>query len=184
MSEDAPVNIAAALQRPFMASQALLRMQSKLHRRAATEGGRRFDDVYNLVADPCFLVTAWERVRENRGAKTAGIDRATVRSIEESAVNEPYESETLPPTGSPRRYHHTTLTNPRPSRRTSRKYLSQLVLRRGVVRTTTTTVSSASWCGSSSRATAAEKTPTVRVGVAVDADSPVRRHTGPPPRRW
>jgi len=84
MSEDAPVNIGAALQRPFAAGQAVLRMQSKLHRWAATDSGRRFDDVFNLVADPCFLVTAWMRVRENRGAKTAGIDRATVRSIEAS----------------------------------------------------------------------------------------------------
>ena len=85
MSEDAPVNIGAALQRPFAASQRVLSMQTKLQRWAVTDGGRRFDDVFNLVADPCFLVTAWERVRENRGAKTAGIDRATVRSIEESA---------------------------------------------------------------------------------------------------
>jgi RNA-directed DNA polymerase len=85
MSEDAPVNIGAALERPFAAGQQVLRMQTKLHRWTATEGGRRFDDVFNLVADPCFVVTAWMRVRENRGAKTAGIDRATVRSIEDSA---------------------------------------------------------------------------------------------------
>ena len=85
MSEDAPVNIGAALERPFAASLKVLSMQTKLHRWAVTDGGRRFDDVYNLVADPCFLVTAWERVRENRGANTAGIDRATVRLIEQSA---------------------------------------------------------------------------------------------------
>ena len=85
MSEDAPVNIGAALGRPFAASQQVLSMQAKLHRWAGADGGRRFDDVFNLVADPCFLVTAWERVRENRGAKTAGVDRATVRSIEQSA---------------------------------------------------------------------------------------------------
>jgi RNA-directed DNA polymerase len=85
MSEDAPVNIGAALERPFGAHLKVLSMQTKLQRWAGTDGGRRFDDVFNLVADPCFLVTAWMRVRENRGAKTAGIDRATVRSIEESA---------------------------------------------------------------------------------------------------
>ncbi|WP_085266421.1 group II intron reverse transcriptase/maturase [Mycolicibacter longobardus] len=79
------MNIGAALQRPFAAAQKVLSMQTKLHRWAATDGGRRFDDVFNLVADPCFLVTAWERVRDNRGAKTAGVDRATVRSIEDSA---------------------------------------------------------------------------------------------------
>jgi RNA-directed DNA polymerase len=85
MSEDAPVNIGAALERPFLVHQRVLSMQTKLQRWAVTDGGRRFDDVFNLVADPCFLVSAWERVRENRGAKTAGIDRATVRSIENSA---------------------------------------------------------------------------------------------------
>jgi RNA-directed DNA polymerase len=85
MSEDAPVNIGAALVRPFAVHQRVLSMQIKLQRWAVTDGGRRFDDVFNLVADPCFLVAAWERVRENRGAKTAGVDRATVRSIEESA---------------------------------------------------------------------------------------------------
>ncbi|MBN3455655.1 group II intron reverse transcriptase/maturase [Mycobacterium sp. DSM 3803] len=79
------MNIGAALERPFAAGQQVLKMQTKLHRWAATDGGRRFGDVFNLVADPCFLVTAWTRVRDNRGAKTAGIDRATVRSIEESA---------------------------------------------------------------------------------------------------
>jgi RNA-directed DNA polymerase len=78
MSEDAPVNIGAALVRPFAVHQRVLSMQIKLQRWAVTDGGRRFDDVFNLVADPCFLVAAWERVRENRGAKTAGVDRATV----------------------------------------------------------------------------------------------------------
>jgi RNA-directed DNA polymerase len=85
MSEDAPVNIGAALDRPFAASLRVLSMQTKLHRWAAADGGRRFGDVFNLVADPCFLVTAWMRVRANRGANTAGVDRATVRSIEQSA---------------------------------------------------------------------------------------------------
>jgi RNA-directed DNA polymerase len=69
MSEDAPVNIGAALERPFAASLRVLSMQSKLHRWAATDGGRRFDEVFNLVADPCFLVTAWMRVRESRGGQ-------------------------------------------------------------------------------------------------------------------
>jgi RNA-directed DNA polymerase len=86
MSEDAPVNIGAGLASPFAARQAVLRMQNKLHCWARADAGRRFADLYNLVADPSFLVTAWMRVRENTGAKTAGIDRATVRSIENSAA--------------------------------------------------------------------------------------------------
>jgi RNA-directed DNA polymerase len=61
-------------------------MQTKLHCWARTDRDRRFADLYNLVADPNFLVNAWMRVRENTGAKTAGIDRRTVQSIENSAA--------------------------------------------------------------------------------------------------
>ena len=43
---------------------------------------RRFDDLYNLVCDPAFLVVAWQRVAGNTGARTPGIDRATVAAIE------------------------------------------------------------------------------------------------------
>ncbi|MGH3804724.1 MAG: group II intron reverse transcriptase/maturase, partial [Pseudonocardiaceae bacterium] len=48
--------------------------------------GRRFDDLYNLVADPAFLVIAWNRVRENTGARSAGVDKRTVRAIEASTA--------------------------------------------------------------------------------------------------
>ncbi|MGZ6662659.1 MAG: hypothetical protein ACXVHL_35635, partial [Solirubrobacteraceae bacterium] len=37
-------------------------MQSKLHQWAAADVGRQFDDLYNLVYDPAFLVVAWHRV--------------------------------------------------------------------------------------------------------------------------
>src|SRR5437764_4164380 len=40
----------------------VLRMQVKLHRWAAQDPGRRFDDLHNLVCDPAFLVVAWDRV--------------------------------------------------------------------------------------------------------------------------
>ena len=43
--------------------------------------GRRFDDLFNLVADPAFLVVAWNRVRGNKGARTAGVDGIAPRSI-------------------------------------------------------------------------------------------------------
>ena len=42
----------------------------------------RFDDLFNLVADPAFLLIAWDRVRGNKGAKTAGVDGHTAASIE------------------------------------------------------------------------------------------------------
>jgi len=59
----------------------VLRMQAKLHLWAAREPGRRFDDLYNLVCDPAFLVVAWDRVRRNKGARTAGVDGVSPRSI-------------------------------------------------------------------------------------------------------
>src|SRR4029453_8347713 len=40
------------------------------------------DELCTLVADPAFLVVAWNRVRRNKGARTAGIDAATAASIE------------------------------------------------------------------------------------------------------
>lgn len=57
-------------------------MQLKLHRWASEDCTRRFDDLYNLVYDPAFLVHAFERVAANAGSKTAGVDRATVAYIE------------------------------------------------------------------------------------------------------
>jgi RNA-directed DNA polymerase len=85
MPEDALVNTGAALRMPFAAERRVLDIQAKLHRWAVADPGRRFDDLFNLVADPAFLVMAWKRVRENKGAQTAGIDKRTARVIEESA---------------------------------------------------------------------------------------------------
>jgi RNA-directed DNA polymerase len=59
----------------------VLVMQTKLHQWATADPGRRFDDLANLVYDPAFLVVAWERVRGNRGARTAGVDGVTPRSV-------------------------------------------------------------------------------------------------------
>jgi RNA-directed DNA polymerase len=86
MPEEAPVNIGALLNLPYTAKQRVLGMQTKLHRWAAADPGRRFDDLFNLVADPAFLVTAWYRVRDNRGARTAGVDKRTARAIEASCA--------------------------------------------------------------------------------------------------
>jgi RNA-directed DNA polymerase len=59
----------------------VLSMQTKLHRWAAADPGRRFDDLHNLVYDPAFLVAAWSRVRGNKGARTAGVDRLAPRDV-------------------------------------------------------------------------------------------------------
>ena len=56
-------------------------MQSKLHQWAVADSGRRFGDLYNLVYDPAFLAVAWNRVRSNKGARTAGVDGIAPRSI-------------------------------------------------------------------------------------------------------
>jgi RNA-directed DNA polymerase len=59
----------------------VLAMQTKLHRWATADPGRRFDDLANLVYDPAFLTVAWDRVRGNAGARTAGVDRIAPRSV-------------------------------------------------------------------------------------------------------
>ena len=83
MSEDAPGNPGAvAWPDDFTASVMVRRMQTKLHRWATEDPGRRFGDLFNLVYDPAFLVHAWERVSTNKGARTAGIDKATAAMIE------------------------------------------------------------------------------------------------------
>ena len=59
----------------------VLKVQTKLHQWAADDPDRRFDDLYNLVSDPAFLVVAWNRVRGNRGARSAGVDGVKPNSV-------------------------------------------------------------------------------------------------------
>jgi RNA-directed DNA polymerase len=68
---------------PAGAAWRVRQMQRKLHHWAVDDGGRRFDDVFNLLHHPDFLTVAWERVRGNRGARTAGVDRISPASIAE-----------------------------------------------------------------------------------------------------
>ncbi|RJQ91107.1 group II intron reverse transcriptase/maturase [Amycolatopsis panacis] len=65
----------------YRAERRVLEIQTKLHRWAREDAHRRFDDLFNLVADPAFLLVAWDRVRGNKGAKTAGVDGRTAASI-------------------------------------------------------------------------------------------------------
>lgn len=60
----------------------VLGIQTKLHRWAGDDPDRRFDDLFNLVVDPATLIVAWARVRGNKGARSAGVDGQTARSIE------------------------------------------------------------------------------------------------------
>lgn len=66
----------------FAAQERVLGIQAKLHRWACQDPGRRFDDLFNLVADPAFLVVAWDRVRNNKGARSAGVDGQTAYYVE------------------------------------------------------------------------------------------------------
>jgi RNA-directed DNA polymerase len=94
MPEDAPPNGGALLDVvPMGSHRRVSEMQAKLHRWAAADPGRRFDDLFNLVHDPATLVVAFERVATNRGARTAGSDGLTVARIESTIGASHYLSE-------------------------------------------------------------------------------------------
>jgi RNA-directed DNA polymerase len=77
------VNTGASWPSPEQATVRVSEIQTKLHRWARADGARRFDDLFNLVADPAFLVVAWTRVRGNTGARSPGVDGQTARVIEQ-----------------------------------------------------------------------------------------------------
>ena len=58
-------------------------MQAKLHRWAAADPGRRFDDLFNFVHDPATLLVAFGRVAGNQGANTPGVDGVTAAYVKE-----------------------------------------------------------------------------------------------------
>ncbi|WP_331746393.1 group II intron reverse transcriptase/maturase (plasmid) [Streptomyces halstedii] len=82
MPKDAPLN-SDAPEAPMGSHQRVSGMQAKLHRWAAADEGRRFDDLFNLVCDPATLLVAFERVAGNKGAKTPGVDGLTVVNVEQ-----------------------------------------------------------------------------------------------------
>ena len=75
------MNIGAPWPDLIEAEQRVLKMQTKLHQWAMADPGRCFDDLANLVYDPAFLAVAWARVRGTKGARTAGVDGVTPRSV-------------------------------------------------------------------------------------------------------
>jgi len=75
------------------AEERVLRIQTKLHRWATDDPNRRFDDLFNLVYDPAFLLIAWRRVRGNKGARSAGVDGKTARYVEAERGVEPFLTE-------------------------------------------------------------------------------------------
>jgi len=75
---------------PFPVDQAeerVLGWQTRLHRWAAQDEQARFGDLFNLVCDPATLLVAWERVKRNRGSRTAGVDGQTRKQVEQAGVD-------------------------------------------------------------------------------------------------
>ncbi|MDQ6821958.1 MAG: reverse transcriptase domain-containing protein [Actinomycetota bacterium] len=70
-----------------LAEERVLGWQTKLHRWAAQDEQARFGDLFNLVCDPATLLVAWERVKRNRGSRTAGVDGQTRKRIEQAGVD-------------------------------------------------------------------------------------------------
>jgi RNA-directed DNA polymerase len=83
MPKDAPPNGGARALGPTGSWSRVSEMQAKLHRWAAADSGRRFDDLFNFVHDPATLLVAFDRVAGNTGARTAGVDGLTVADVEE-----------------------------------------------------------------------------------------------------
>jgi RNA-directed DNA polymerase len=77
------VNTSEPLLGLLQARQRVLEIQTKLHRWANDDPDRRFDDLFNLVTDPSFLLMAWERVEGNKGARSAGVDGRTAGFVRE-----------------------------------------------------------------------------------------------------
>jgi RNA-directed DNA polymerase len=82
MPKDAPPNGGARGSAPAGSWSRVSEMQAKLHRWAAADPGRRFDDLFNFVHDPATLLVAFDRVAGNTGARTAGVDGLRVADVE------------------------------------------------------------------------------------------------------
>ena len=82
LNGDAPTEVAGPDVVWVGPRQRVSEMQTKLHRWAAADPDRRFDDLFNLVHDPATLLLAWNRVASNKGAQTAGSDGWTTTRVE------------------------------------------------------------------------------------------------------
>src|SRR5215217_5910278 len=77
------LNSAAPWPGPQVAQERVLGIQRKLHKWAGDDQDRRFTDLHNLVCDPATLMVAWQRVRANRGSRSAGVDRQNAYDVEQ-----------------------------------------------------------------------------------------------------
>jgi RNA-directed DNA polymerase len=69
-----------------LAEKRVLGWQTKLHRWTVQDEHKHFSDVFNLLCEPATLLIAWERVKRNRGSKTAGVDGQSRWHIEQRGV--------------------------------------------------------------------------------------------------
>src|SRR4051794_7534980 len=76
------LNSGAPWPTPEAAAQRVLDIQRKLHKWSTDDQDRRYTDLHNLVYDPATLMVAWQRVRTNRGSRSAGVDGQSARHIE------------------------------------------------------------------------------------------------------
>ena len=77
------MNNAASWPEPEAAQERVLGIQRKLHKWASDDRDRRFSDLHNLVCDPATLLVAWQRVRANRGSRSAGVDGQNAYYVEQ-----------------------------------------------------------------------------------------------------
>jgi len=83
MPKEAPPNGGALpAEVPMGPRRRVSEMQAKLHRWAAADPGRAFDDLFNFVHDPATLIVAFDRVAGNTGSRAAGVDDLTVADVE------------------------------------------------------------------------------------------------------
>jgi RNA-directed DNA polymerase len=85
MPQDALPNGSPQASALIGAGERVAGMQAKLHRWAAADPGRRFDDLFNFVHDPATLFVAFCWVAGNQGANTPGVDGITTEYVEQAA---------------------------------------------------------------------------------------------------
>ena len=62
-------------------------VQRRLYAQSRNHPDYMFEELWGLVTDPRNIRIALQRVQRNRGARTAGIDRVTVRQIVQKDVD-------------------------------------------------------------------------------------------------
>ena len=67
---------------PEVAQARVLGIQRKLHKWAQMIRTGGFTDLHNLVCDPATLLVAWQRVRANRGSRSAGVEGRYAYDVE------------------------------------------------------------------------------------------------------